>query len=80
MIGQIPFSLFHQREDLRRPLLEQHAGIGQGDLPFAAQQQFGAQSLFQVRQLPADGGLGDVEQFRRPGDVPHFGHCQKIFQ
>ena len=63
-----------------RPLLEQDAGLGQGDPPLAPDQKGNTQQLLQVGQLPADGGLGHMELLRCFGDVAHFGHCQKIFQ
>ncbi len=39
--------------------------IGQGQPPFPPQHQSRAQLLFQIRQLAAEGGLGDVQNIRR---------------
>ena len=80
LVRKIPAGLVHQGDDFLRPLLEEHTRIGKGHLPLAANEQIGPQRLLQIRQLAADGGLGDMELLRRLGNIARLGHRQKILQ
>ena len=65
--AELGFRLFHQRDDLLRPLAEEHAFLRQRNLPFPAQEQRFPQFLLKLHHLPRQRGLGDVQGFRRPG-------------
>ena len=79
-VRHVPKGLFHQCDDLLRPLLEQHPRLGQRHLALTSNHQRRAHILLQIHQLAADGGLGNVELFRGAGDIPVFCYRQKILQ
>ena len=47
---------------------------------FAAAEQCDARLLFQLDQLPGQGGLDQMQQIGRPGDILFPGGHEKVFQ
>lgn len=59
--------------------LEQgQAGFRRLDPAGRAEKELGAQFLFEDLDLPAQGGLGDVEGLRRPAEIPELGDIDEI--
>ncbi len=69
----------HQLHQLLRSAAQQHPLLGEGDSP-AAGKELGPQLLLQLSQLPVEGRLGDMQYFRRTGDVFLPDHGKKIAQ
>ena len=53
---------------------------GEGDGPGGAEKELGVQLLLQGADLPGDGGLGDVQSLRRPGEVQILRHLEEALQ
>lgn len=64
--AELGFRLFHQRDDLLRPLAEKHTFLRQRNLPFPAQEQRFPQFLLKLHHLPRQRGLGDVQGLPPP--------------
>ena len=77
---QLRFRFLYQIQDLLRTLSQQHAILRQLDVVISPFQQVFSQFFFQLPQLPGQGGLGNVQLFRRFGDVLLPGNCEKIAQ
>lgn len=78
--SELPGRLLRQLYDLLSPAAQQHPGLRQNDVVLAATEQLDSQLLLQLHQLAGQGGLRQMEQRRRPGDVLLPGHSQKILQ
>ena len=86
-LGQIARHLFQNSG----PLVQQGQGTlhigeklfpigGQADLPVLLLEQLDPQFLFQLADGIAEGGVGDVQLFRRPGVVQDTGQDLKILE
>ncbi|MNR33826.1 hypothetical protein D3C85_1515370 [compost metagenome] len=60
-------------------LMEEASGLGQAQGP-ATLQQGHAQLLFELLDLPAQRGLGDVQAFRGTGEIEGFGKRLEVAQ
>ena len=70
--------LVHHVQNVLGPLAEQHPLVGKADIVVAPDKELLAQLVFQVLQLPGQGGLGDVEPLGGVGDAALPGHLQKV--
>ena len=77
-LPQLLLGVLHELEDLPPPGLEKTALLRQLKLPAPSDQQGDPQFLLQALDLPGEGGLGHVELFRCPGDVPLLGHSEEV--
>ncbi|GBG01937.1 hypothetical protein AZSI13_12640 [Azospira sp. I13] len=59
-------------------LAEELAGLGQGHPPGFASEERKSQFSFQQGDLPAEGGLGDVQDFGRRGETALVGNGKKV--
>ena len=76
----VPLGLFHQGYDILGPFAQQDPLLGQRDLAFSPDEQLLPQLLFQLHELLGQGGLGDVQAFRRSCNILFSCNCQKIAQ
>ena len=77
-LPQLLLGVLHELENLPPPGLEEAALLRQLKLPAPSDQQGDPQLLLQALDLPGEGGLGHVELFRCPGDVPLLGHSEEV--
>ncbi len=77
---QLASGLFYQVHDLSGALAEEDALLGQGDAAVASDKQGLSQLLLQVHQLAGQGGLGEVQAFRRAADALLTGYREEVTQ
>ena len=75
--AELGFRLFHQRDDLLRPLAEKHTFLRQRNLPFPAQEQRFPQFLLKLHHLPRQRGLGDVQASAAPDMLSSLATARK---
>ena len=80
LVAEFRLGVLGQGNQLLRPFVQHLAGVRQGGFPLAPDQKRRAQFLLQVGHLPGQGGLGNVQQLCRMGNILFFGHHQKVMK
>ena len=74
------FRFFRQLQNFLRPPPQQPAFFRKRNADAVAPEQANSQFLFQLHHLPGQRRLGNVQLFRRTGDVLFPCNCKKILQ
>ncbi len=80
LLPHLLLRLVHQSQNLLCPAAEEHAVRGEHDPPALVLKESSAQLILHLGQLPAQGGLGDVQHIGGPGDRLLSRHREKIAQ
>ena len=80
MVPELGGGDFQLSQNLLGVLQEDGPVGGEGDRAGGPAEEPGVQLLLQGADLPGDGGLGDVQGLRRPGEVQMLRHLDEALQ